>query len=261
MTRPFFTRDRITEFDNFDRHADTMIAALRERLRSGVAVDLQDALHRFTLDAASEFLLGSDVRSLDDPLPFPSPSYSTSPEASVSAARAAARGGVEGYRGATSRADAFARAFSDAQFFSAQRNMRSWVWPLAEMTFNYTKAPMHVVSAFIDPILESAIAKRNAAPPEEKVPAGEVGEDETLLDHLVKMTQDKRVLKDEILNILIAGRDTTAATLTFAFYLLAMYPEAMVRLREEVLAHVGPSARPTYEMVSGMKYMRAFING
>lgn len=81
------------------------------------------------------------------------------------------------------------------------------------------------------------------------------------MNHLVKLTTDRTVLKDEILNILIAGRDTTAATLTFAFYLLSQHPDAMVRLRQEVTEHVGPSARPTYEIITNMKYLRAFING
>lgn len=77
----------------------------------------------------------------------------------------------------------------------------------------------------------------------------------------MKLTTDRTVLKDEILNILIAGRDTTAATLTFAFYLLSQHPDATDRLRQEVLEHVGPNARPTHETITNMKYLRAFING
>ncbi|KZP22481.1 cytochrome P450 [Athelia psychrophila] len=250
MTRPFFTRDRITEFDNFDRHAETMIAAMRERLRAGHAIDLQDALHRFTLDSASEFLLGTDVQSLADPLPFPS---SSSLDTSTN------------YTGATSKADAFSRAFADAQVFATYRSIRGWVWPLAELTHNAMQAPMVVVSAFLEPIIDRAVERRAA---NTILPAGntanekinEVEEGATLLDHLVKLTSDRTVLKDEILNILIAARDTTAATLTFAFYLLAQHPEAMARLRQEMLDHVGPSARPTYAMVTDMKYLRAFIN-
>lgn len=41
MTRPFFSRDRISEFDNFDRHADATIKALKTRIRAGYAVDFQ----------------------------------------------------------------------------------------------------------------------------------------------------------------------------------------------------------------------------
>lgn len=49
---------------------------------------------------------------------------------------------------------------------------------------------------------------------------------------------DPKVLKDETLNIMLAGRDTTASTLTFIIYFLAMYPNVMDRLREEVLTKV-----------------------
>ncbi|KAF7967615.1 hypothetical protein HWV62_33667 [Athelia sp. TMB] len=238
MTRPFFTRDRISEFDNFDRHADLMIRALKARLRAGHPVDFQDAVGRFTLDAASEFLLGTDVASLADPLPFPLP-------------HAAAEG--------TSGADAFVRAFAAAQVVAVNRSMRRWAWPLAELFADAMAPPMRVVSAFLDPIVERAVANAQVGE-KAKAKAGEVAEGATLLDHLVTVTTDRKVLKDEILNILIAGRDTTAATLTFAWYLLSQHPGAMARLRAEVLAHVGAAARPTYAVLANMKYLRAFIN-
>lgn len=60
---------------------------------------------------------------------------------------------------------------------------------------------------------------------------------------------------------MIAGRDTTAATLTFVTYFLTMYPSVFTRLRNEVLEHVGPSRRPTYDDIKEMKYLRAVING
>ena len=41
MTRPFFTHDRISHFDIFDRHADKAIALMNERLRVGLAIDFQ----------------------------------------------------------------------------------------------------------------------------------------------------------------------------------------------------------------------------
>ena len=68
------------------------------------------------------------------------------------------------------------------------------------------------------------------------------------------------MLKDETLNILLAGRDTTACTLTFAVFALAEHPDVLDRLRKEVLDVVGPSKRPTYDDIREMKYMRAFIN-
>lgn len=84
------------------------------------------------------------------------------------------------------------------------------------------------------------------------------------------MAVDKTVLRDELVNILIAGRDTvsgawlnasrgltrfqTAALLTFTVYLLAMHPEVFRHLREEVLAVCGPDMPPTYETIRDMKY-------
>ncbi|KAF8147025.1 cytochrome P450 [Mycena galopus ATCC 62051] len=39
-----------------------------------------------------------------------------------------------------------------------------------------------------------------------------------------------------------------------------MYPDVCARVHEEVLAHVGPSGRPTYDDIRNMKYLRAVLN-
>ena len=91
---------------------------------------------------------------------------------------------------------------------------------------------------------------------------------------------DPKVIRDETLNIMIAGRDTvrltcpmdrsftddaivsqTASTLTFMLYMLSQKPQVLKRLRQEILDHVGPSARPTHEDLRDLKYLRATING
>jgi hypothetical protein len=41
MTRPFFSRDRISHFDNFDRHAEDAIRQFKNRLHEGYPVDFQ----------------------------------------------------------------------------------------------------------------------------------------------------------------------------------------------------------------------------
>ena len=41
MTRPFFSRDRISHFELFDRHALVAIAQLKKRLAEGHPVDFQ----------------------------------------------------------------------------------------------------------------------------------------------------------------------------------------------------------------------------
>lgn len=43
--------------------------------------------------------------------------------------------------------------------------------------------------------------------------------------------------------------------------MIASHPAILDRLREEILSKVGPSARPTYDDIRDMKYLRAVING
>ena len=49
--------------------------------------------------------------------------------------------------------------------------------------------------------------------------------------------------------------------MTYAVYLMSLYPEVFKRLRAEVLEKVGPTQMPTFEDIRGMKYLRAVING
>ncbi|CAE6404148.1 unnamed protein product [Rhizoctonia solani] len=52
----------------------------------------------------------------------------------------------------------------------------------------------------------------------------------------------------------------TASLLTFTTYLLRQHPEVLHRLRQEILAHVGLDATPTYDQVKRMKYFQAILN-
>jgi cytochrome P450 len=255
MTRPFFVRDKIAHFEIYDAHARAAIGKMRARTREGGALDVQDVVGRFTLDAASDFLFGQCVRSLDGALPR----AHEAPDARVPSA-----------------GEAFARAFSAAQDVISYRNMVGPVWRLLEVRGDRTAEAMRVVSAFIDPIVREAIRKRQQQQPhaEQK---DEVADEDTLLDYLVRQTSgapslfvalthrgrrhtDMTILKDETLNIMIAGRDTTASAITCALYALATHPRVLARLRAEVLARVGPARAPTYADVRDMRFLRAVIN-
>jgi hypothetical protein len=65
MTRPFFHRERVSDFDTFDHHAATAMAQLKARLRSGHPLDVADLILRFTLDNATSFLFNHDLHCLD----------------------------------------------------------------------------------------------------------------------------------------------------------------------------------------------------
>lgn len=46
MTRPFFSRDRISDFDIFDRHTTEAIAIMKQRFEEGYPVDFQVSFTR-----------------------------------------------------------------------------------------------------------------------------------------------------------------------------------------------------------------------
>ncbi|KAI0629955.1 cytochrome P450 [Trametes polyzona] len=260
ITRPFFSRDRITHFDIFDRHAEHALSKVAARLREGVPVDWQDVVSRFTMDSATEFLFGKDVRSLDAPLPYPSTYSAPTPFSGSAEPQSHTGAGGSGIH----PADRFVRAFQDALEATAIRGRFLQSWPLFEFWGDRVKQYLKAVDEFVDPIVEEALRRKAekvaAGVADEKEGKEQVRDDETLLEHLVKFTDDHKVIKDETLNIMLAGRDTTSCTLTFAVYALAEHPHVLKRLRAEVLSVVGPSQRPTYDNVREMKYMRAFIN-
>ena len=111
---------------------------------------------------------------------------------------------------------------------------------------------MKVLNNFVEPFIERAIAQSTKEERSAKV--------ENFTDSLSAFTQDRTVLRDQLVNTLLAGRDTTAATLSWFFYEMAYHPEAYAKLREEVLSTLGPHGKPTYETLKNMKYLRRCIN-
>ncbi|KAJ7435029.1 cytochrome P450 monooxygenase pc-1 [Mycena galericulata] len=262
-TRPFFNRDRISDFEIFAHHADRAIEHMKQRMRAGYAVDFQDLAGRFTMDSATSFLFGSCVDSLAAPLPYPhtsplSTQFPSSPALSAS-------GLLPTVELSPPAADVFTSAYATCITHVSSRLRFDWIWPLFEMRRDATKEPMQIVDAYLAPIMKKAVARKEAAAAvhendgrkRSKVKAEEV---ETLLDELLNLTSDPKVLKDEMLNILLAGRDTTMTVLTFVVYFLSVDPGVCARLRTEILAQVGSTRVPTYEDIREMRYLRAVIN-
>ncbi|KAJ7754646.1 hypothetical protein DFH07DRAFT_1029108, partial [Mycena maculata] len=141
MTRPFFSRDKVSHFDIFDHHADTVISIMKERMRGGYAIDFQGIIGRFTMDSATEFLVGCCVDSLKANIPYV-PNVLFPPSQS--------RGEV----------NKFIEAFNEAMQAIAEREILGYIWPLYEIFRDTTAEPMKIVSAFLDPIVRSAVEKK-----------------------------------------------------------------------------------------------------
>ncbi|XP_051124910.1 alkane hydroxylase MAH1-like [Andrographis paniculata] len=62
----------------------------------------------------------------------------------------------------------------------------------------------------------------------------------------------KKVLKDLMLNLIFAGKDTISATLTWLFWLLATNPAEEEKIRNEVAANSGEPGKWTFNTTEGM---------
>ncbi|KAE9399487.1 cytochrome P450 [Gymnopus androsaceus JB14] len=250
ITRPFFTKDRVTHFDIFDRHADDAIAKMKARFKARMRCRFpgmcNDVVSRFTLDSATEFLFGHSIGTLSDPLPYPS-SHTGTINFTTQTETFSAR---------------ISRAFTDAQVATSRRGHLGAMWPLMEFWKDDVKETMQPVHEFLEPIMKEGVrrAKEAKSAQSEESKMGLAEEHETLLDHLMEYTDDPILLRDEILNLAVAGRDTTASLLTFTVYMLSQHPQILSRLREEILTAIGPSRRPTYDDLRDMKYLRAVLN-
>jgi cytochrome P450 len=78
------------------------------------------------------------------------------------------------------------------------------------------------------------------------------------LYELSKQKLDSKVLTDQLLNILLAGRDTTASLLSITFFILARRPDVWTKLRTEVLELEG--RKPSFEDLKSMTYLTWVLN-
>jgi cytochrome P450 len=116
---------------------------------------------------------------------------------------------------------------------------------------------LKIMDKFIQPYIDTVLA----------LSAGELDEKlskrETFLDALARFTRDPRILRDQLVAVLLAGRDTTAGTLSFCLFELSRNPEVVAKLREEIGSKLGLGAnsqKPTFQDLKEMKYLNAVLN-
>ncbi|SJL13317.1 uncharacterized protein ARMOST_16757 [Armillaria ostoyae] len=242
LARPLFKKERISDLEIFERHTNTVLTQIEKRQREGYPVDIQDAASRLTIDAATEHLFGKCVGSTFAQFPYPSGSGH---ESSLP---------VDNHP-----SDSFLNASAGAQKQLLLRLLMGHYWPLGEFWADKLRLLRKAVDDFFEPVLVDALKRKSrvtTAPDPEKDGKDFV----SLLDRLVQITDDKKSIQDGLVDILIAGRDTTAALVTFSVYMMCEHPDMASRLRSEILERVGTSRKPTNEDIREMKYLRAFIN-
>ncbi|KAF5367302.1 hypothetical protein D9757_010082 [Collybiopsis confluens] len=243
-TRPFFARERISDFDIFERYTNRTLSIISSFQSSGnggsQALDVQDLYSRFALDAASEFLFGKNLDTLSASLPIAGKTR-MGPKGSA----------TEDPWGS------FTSAFEMAQQVIAARSRMGYFWPMFELLGDKNAANTSVVHRWLDPLVKSALDEK-----EKMASAGVCSPvaEKNFLQHLAESTDDPIIIRDQLLSLLLASRDTTACLLTYVTYFMAIYPDVAKRLRAEVLERCGPSGDITYEQLRSLRYMRAVLN-
>ncbi|ORY18743.1 cytochrome P450 [Clohesyomyces aquaticus] len=187
----------------------------------GTTIDLEPLIHRLTMDVALEFLFGRSTGESDN---------------------------------ATTDKDRekFITAFNYCQDPHNAKPVEKWgilgFW-LPDPTF---KKSVKCLQEFVDKIIEDEIALGDSKPKPSK-------ERYVFLHEILSQTSDRQRIRSELLNILIAGQETTASLLNNIFFELPRQPRILENLREEIRNHVG-NEPPSWQQLKDMKYLRAVIN-
>lgn len=72
--------------------------------------------------------------------------------------------------------------------------------------------------------------------------------------------KDRSLVRDQLVNVLLAGRDNTACTMSWTIFHLVRHPEMLQRLREEIAEVTGSKTVITRSYTKNMPYLNAVLN-
>lgn len=110
----------------------------------------------------------------------------------------------------------------------------------------------------MDPLVTAALSIPPAELAKRTESSGMSDRGYTFLHAVAATNRDPSFIRDQLVAVLLAGRDTTASTLSWLFYELSRHPGVLSRLRSEVASVVGldPAVKPTYVQLKSMKYLQ-----
>lgn len=223
LLRPNFTRSQVGDLATFERHVNHMIKAIP---RDGSTVNLQDLFFQLTMDSATEFLFGESTNCL---------APGQTPE----------------------RSARFAEAFNRSQEEIAETFRSGKLGELVRSKAQFKK-DAKICHDFVDHFVRKGLEYRKTLDLSKGPPEPESGERYIFLNELVKRIADPIRIRSELLNILLAGRDTTASLLSDVWFILARRPDVWAKLKAEVDELQGK--RPTFQNIKDMKYLRMVLN-
>ncbi|KAF2646002.1 putative cytochrome P450 [Massarina eburnea CBS 473.64] len=212
LLRPNFAKDQVADLPMIETHMKILLQMMSS---NNATIDLQELIHRFTLDSSTEFLFGQSAETLTS--------------------------------GAN---DEFSEAFAYS-LHDIARGLR--LGPFAKFSRSDPKAlkSHQICRAYVDNYVQQALDYRQEYQRGEKDPKDR----RTFLRELALATDDREMLRDELLSLLLAGRDTTASLIGSLLFALAKEPQVWEKVRQEI-NDVLKGELPTYDQLRELKYAR-----
>ncbi|TGO92552.1 hypothetical protein BPOR_0001g00370 [Botrytis porri] len=221
--KPQFSRDQISDLEAADHHLQILYRALPRT--SSEEVDLLPLLLRFTMDVSTEFLFGKSVNSQTTALQSIDSDNKTELQAE----------------------EKFVQAMSYSQEYIIFRVRLFKFWWLArsQKFLDACQICKDYSADFVQRALSSTSPKSSSPvspSPKPSSPESTPNQKEKyiLLNALTVQTRNPTELRDQMLHLLLAGRDTTAALLAWTLLLLSRNPTRYTHCRSIILSHFGP---------------------
>ena len=227
LLRPSFTRTQIADFEVLEEHSEEMFQTINE-LKVNNIIDLKDLVSDLTLDFSAQFLFGKSADALKQ------------------------RREGSGEKGL---AFWFGRSL---WYVTASFGFGGMHWLYRPREYLDGRKFVH---NYIDKVVADALEAHD-----ERLRSGEKQEKSGRYVFLTALTdeiQDPTALRAQVINIMLAGRDTTASLISWSIWVLARNPRVFRQLRSEIALHLGVGSKsrlPTWQELKDMKYLQAVIH-
>ncbi|MQM12530.1 hypothetical protein Taro_045448 [Colocasia esculenta] len=237
-----FTTRNLREYSIgvFRRNATALALVISEAAASNRAVDIQDLFMKSTLDSIFKVGFGVELDTLS---------------------------------GSNKEGSRFAEAF-DASGEVIVRRYFDFLWKIKRILNIGAEAELKehlkVINDFVYKVIRSKTQQQISAPRDASVMRREDILSRFLAQKEECVEMDMKYLRDIVLNLVIAGRDTTAGTLSWFLYMLCKHPEVQEKVASEAAMATGlaaPSCTPmadfaavvTEEVLDKMHYLHAAL--
>lgn len=217
--KPSFSRSQVGDLELLEAHVKHLIEAIPQ---DGSTFDFAELFLRYTADVTTDLMFGESILSLPHPEAF---------------------GGD------------LMKSCRDAQFGAERRFLLGIFANLVPQRDFYQS--VEKIHAYVESHVERAIRQRFSQLKTEKNDTENSGK-HFFSHELAKLTDDRLILRDQLLGVFLAGRDTTAALLSNLFFVLARNPEVWHRLHEEISPLEGKV--PMLDELKRLKYLSFCLN-